>query len=299
MKKLIFAGCLLVINLVADVITATPYIATINYDSDPLKSEKDKATLFGVRATIGDLNYLIEADLINTSTQYKPTTTTTGNRRRNNTNTQTLNQQEIALSYSKYYEKIMFRVGGHYINSNDEQLGNGNVILTTLGGYKTLDKDRYNYGIQAYYSYYSKGHDENYTPKAVQIMQFTPYFSFYKPLTTNLANTLLLKLNYQIAPDYIKENYTSYEISDTIHYKSLFATLYLYGGEMRTGVKDDGVTIFNTLDLMKRGYNMKVGYYITKAAVVSISYGQNSYEEYGLTQEATNSVAVVNFNYGF
>jgi hypothetical protein len=73
---------------------------------------------------------------------------------------------------------------------------------------------------------------------------------------------------------------------------------------MKTGVKDGGFTVMNTLDLMKDGYDVKIGYYISAGAIMTISYGENNYQEFDTTtasllDDGTNSVAVATFNYSF
>jgi len=108
-----------------------------------------------------------------------------------------------------------------------------------------------------------------------------------------------VKANYQIASNYIKKSYFSYDVSDTVFYKSFFFVLRGYGGRMRTGVKDNGFTVFNTLDLMKTGYGAKVAYNFTKKSLLSLSYDINNYREYGRTQDGSNSVVVASFSYKF
>ncbi len=288
MKKLLLGTTLIASALMAEVTTVTPYGGTIDYGNDATKSFKDKATLVGAHMSIGTLAYLLEADYSRITTKYLDSTTPD------------LKQDDITLAYSKYNAKTMFKVGVHYINTNDKQLEDGIIGIVALGGYKYFGYDKLSYGVEGYYSYYKNGHDENYAEvKKINIFQETPYISYYKSIDINWGNTFVLKGNFQQAKDYVKTSYSSFEISDTIFYKSFFTTLKYYNGEMRTGVKDGGMTVYNTLDLMKSGYDIKLGYYISKSTVVSVSYAQNTYTEYGLVTDNTNSIAIASLNYSF
>ena len=290
MKKIILGSVLAISTMFAEVVTVLPYAGLIDYDSD--KSIKDKATLLGVHASVGTLKYLLEADYSHIATEYKDSAI------------DDLSQDDMTLAYGRYFDNFMFRIGDHYISTNDEQLGDGNIIIAGLGAYNFDGYDKYSYGVEGYYSTYSDGHDESFNKKSISITQFTPYLSFYKYFNENMTNTIVLKMNYEIASDYEDDSYTSYEISDTFGYKHFFSTLKYYDGEMRTGVKDGGFTVFNTLDLLNDGFDVKLGYYLTPNATVSISYGENNYEEFDqgtatMLDEGTNSVTVATFSYTY
>lgn len=292
MKKIILGAALASSCLLAEVVTLLPYGGMIDYGSDSSKSFKDKATIFGAHVTVGDLSYLIEADYAHIDTKYK------------DSNIENLKQDDMSLVYGGYYTNFMYRIGAHYISTNDDQLKDGIVAIASLGGYNYFDYDKLSYGLEGYYSHYDKGHNENYTEKSIAIIQVTPYLSYYKSINVNWGNTLSLKMNYQLAGDYIQDTYSSYEISDTIFYKSFFTTLQVYTGEARTLVQDSGMTVFNTLDLMKNGYKVQLGYYITKDALISASYGMNEYREFDqtfstITQDNINSIALVSLSYSF
>lgn len=278
MKKLLLTASILAATLNAEVISLLPYGGSLSYDTDSAKSVKDTATLYGVHATVGTLKYLIEVDYLKTDISYK------------NTSFENLNQDDITFAYGRYFENFMLRGGIHYISNNDPILGDGYVGFGTLGGYNYVGYDKYSYGVEAYYSKY----DNN-----VSLAQFTPYFSAYNAINVNWGNTLVLKANYQVTPDYAKSNYLSYDVSNTIYYKSIYLTLRGYGGEMVSGVKDSGFTVINTQDLMQTGYGAKLGYYFTPSAILSLSYDVNNYEEVNLVEAGSSSVVMASFYYGF
>jgi len=291
-KKIIIGSLLVASSVFGEVVTVTPYGGHIDYDSDSDKSIKDKSTLFGAHASVGTLKYLLETDYSHIATEYK------------NSDIDDLSQDDFSLSYGMYFKNFMFRIGDHYIDTNDKELGNANVVIAAIGGYNFDGYDKYSYGLEGYYSTYSDGHDEHYDDKSISITQLTPYLGFYKYFNQTMSNNIVLKVNYEIASDYVDDSYTSFEVANTFAYKSFFTTLKYYDGDMRTGVKDGGFTVFNTLDLYKDGFDIKLGYYITKDAVVSVSYSQNNYEEFDeisatMLDEGTNSVTVATFSYTF
>jgi hypothetical protein len=292
MKKFMLGSMLLASSMFGDAITVVPYGAKIDYDNDSDKSIKDKGIMGGIHASIGNLNYLLEVDYAHLKTEYK------------NSDIDDLKQDDVSLVYGRYFKNFMFKIGDHYISTSDKELGDANIIIAGVGAYKFDGADKYTIGLDGYYSKYSDGHDETYDEKSISITQFTPYISFYKLINDDISNTINLKVNYQKASDYEDDSYTSYEISDTFGYKNFFTTLKYYNGDMRTGVKDGGMTVFNTLDLMNDGFDIKLGYYITPKAVLTISYGQNNYEEFDeitatMLDEGTNSVTTVALSYTF
>jgi len=292
MKKIIIGSMLVASCLFGDVTSVVYYTGDLKYDEDKKKSVKNTAKLYGVHMSIGSLSYLIEADYAKFTAKFK------------NTAVAELDQSDIALTFSKYFSKWMVKIGNHDINTNDPLLKDGNVIIAMLGGYIFNWYSKFSYGLEGYYSTYSNGQDELKVRKAINITQYTPYFSFFKSFSINLKNNISVKYNYQLASEYVKKNYESYEISDSIYYKNFFTTLKYYGGEMRTGVKDGGATVMNSLDLMKDGFDVKMGYYLSASAIISLSYGENNYQEYtafpaSLLEDGTNSVATIAYSQSF
>jgi len=298
MKKFILGATFVASSLMADVSTILPYAGYINYDSNINKSTKDTASLFGIHYSKGNLSYLFELDYSHLNSVYKSQYESTPFGQTVN-NPSDLKQDDFVIAYSNYKTNYMSKVGYHYVSTNDETLGDGHIFNYTIGGYKWKGYDKYSLGLESYYSIYSDGHDENYDSKAINIFQFTPYVSFYQGINVNTSNTISLKLNYEIATDYVDTDYVSYEFSDTFAYKKFFTTASFYTGESRTGVKDGGSTVFNSLDLMKTGYNLKVGYYLKPNTILTFSYGANTYREYKASSDGTNNVMVTSLSYNF
>jgi hypothetical protein len=236
----------------------------------------------------GNLNYLLELDYSKTDIKYKDSVIKSN-----------LKQDDITLVYGKYFSKYMFKVGMHHINTTDTDLGDGDTIIFTIGGYKWKGYDKHSYGIENYYTKFKDGHDENFIAKSINVIQFTPYYSFSKAININTRNNIDFKINYIKADDYNTKSYTSYEISDTLYYKKFFTTIKAYGGKMKTGVKDNGFTVYNSKDELKDGYNIKIGYNFKPNLLISSSYGVNNFTEFSKTEDTTSKVLTASLTYTF
>lgn len=267
--------------------TIAPNFGTIAYDTSANKSAKEKTLFGGFYASIGDLSYLSEFSYEYMDTRYKDTTITD------------LKQHDIAFMYSKYYASYMFKGGLHYINTNDTILGDGITLATALGGYKFKNYDKYSYGVEGYYSNYNNGHNEDGVQKSISIVQLTPYFGFYKTINSNNKNSFNLKFNYQITSNYTQKSYSSLEVSDTYYYKRLFSTIQAYLGKMKTGIRGGGMVVYNTLDLEKNEYSLRLGYYLKSNFIVSANYTIDSYREYLKNEDAKNNTALFSLTYRY
>ncbi len=298
MKKIILGLVVSLISLFADVARVVPYVGNISYSDNVNESYKESSSLLGVYANVGNLSYLLEGSYGYIDTTYKKASQTGLE-----TEIPNLTQHDISLAYSSYYANFMFKLGGHYIATNDLILDDGVVAIVSLGGYNYVDYDKYSYGLNFYYSYYNKGRNENSditdASSQIGIIQYSPYFSYFKSISYTMSNFVSLEFNYQTTEDYIQKEYYSYGISDTFYYKSLFIELSGYLGEMRSGVKDGGMSVFNSLDLQKNGVKSKLGYYLSKDFIVDLSYAQNTYVEYALIDEAKNEIYTASVNYRF
>ena len=285
--KLILGSLLLTTSLFADKTTVVPYVAHLKYDSNSAKSAKDDGNVEGIYLNRGNLGYLLEFDASKTDIKYK------------NSAISNLKQEDYTIDYSKYFPTYFLKAGLHHINTSDSDLGNGNIFIMAVGGYKWKGYDKYSYGVEGFYSIYKDGHDENYIAKEIKVSQISPNFTFSKAVNINTRNNIALKLNYIIASDYNTKNYTSFEVADTLYYKKFFTTLKAYTGKMKTGVKDGGNTVYNSKDLLKNGFNLKIGYFAKPNLKLNASYGINKFREYGKTEDGSNSVVTASLSYTF
>lgn len=294
MKKKFLLFLATVSALTADVVSVTPYAGVLGYENDVTKSIKEKGRFYGLYASVGDLSYLLEADIARTDITYKETV------KNSYPDLEDIAQYDATLAYGRFWSSFYLKGGVHYINSNDVVLNDGIVGILSLGGYKFAGYDKYSYGVEGFFSYYKDGHDDSlaYTQKAVSIYQISPYLSAYN-VFGGFGNLFAVKGDYQLTPDYVKNSYFSYTISDTLYYKSLYVNLRWRGGEMKTGVTNGGFAINNTLDLQKSGFGAEAGYYFSYKAILSVGYERNSYIEYGATQEGKWDKTMASFTYKF
>ncbi len=287
MKKIIIGSFIAANALFGQVTTLLPYFGTMDYANDPAKSTKDSSKFYGIYGSTGDLDYLLETNIGYLRTEFKDATK------------EDLKQYDLSLAYSRYYKHFMYKVGIHHTNTTDKDLGDGNTFMLALGGYKWVGYDKYSYGVEGYYSYYKDGHTDTGVESSIKLYQATPYFQVSKAINTNTRNVFDIKVNFAHADQYTTKDHTSFEVIDTLYYKKAYLMLKGYGGEMISGVKDSGMTVYNTIDLMKKGFEAKAGYYFKSNMIGSISYGKNYYREYRQTEDTTNSVLLATFSYSF
>lgn len=263
--------------------TVLPYFVQLNYDKDVKKSTKDTGTISGVYVSSGDLSYLLEADFAKTNISYKDKTTTK------------YSQTNSSLFYSHYRPKFMAKIGVHTINTNDTSLGNGSIYALIINGYHWKKYDKHTYGIELFASEYEK---------KVSLMQYSPHYIHSQAIDINTRNNIELKVNYITTNDYITtsanvKSWTSFEFANTLYYKKWALLLKAYGGEMKTGVKDSGSTVFNNKDLLKTGYTTKINYFMSPSSNISIGYSSNSYREDGAEQDGINTAILVTLSHTF
>jgi len=284
--------------IAADVSTVIPYAGILSYDSDGAKSLKDDAKIGGFYSSVGNLDYLLEFAYGYTDITYKDKTV------------ENIKQHDITVKYAKYYQNYTWNAGLHYINNNEKDtlkdLGNGYIAIAGLDGYKWFGYNKLTYGVSMYYAYYNAAYNDTslVSTKNIKVLQISPKIIYSKMINFNTRNTISLMANFIKANDYQDSDYNSYEISDTIGYKSFYATFKYNGGEMRSGVKDGGFTVFNNKDLFKRAYSAKFGYYFTPTLEADISYTKNNYQEYDsenlrLLPEGSNRVIVFSMHYSY
>jgi len=299
MKKLLIGSLLTSGLLLANVTTVLPYAGHISYDDSQTKSLKNSANFEGIYATTGNLDYLLEFAYNYIDIEYK-----------NNLNIDNLKQHDLTLVYSKYYASYMFKAGIHYIDNNEKEtfrdLGDGYTVIAGLAGYTWFDKNKFTYGTDVYYSSYNKAHDDTtaLTTKNVNVLQFTPYVSYSNVISQTVRNDLTVKANLIFANDYKDSDYYSFEISDTLVYDKFYATVSYLFGNMKSGIRNAGFTVFNTKDLYKNSFDVKLGYYFTPNLSLSLDYTVNRYEEYNaatlqLLPQGRSDVTYISLSYSF
>ena len=285
-KKIVLMSSLVATSLFGEVATILPYYANIDYATN--NSIKDKGTLGGVYMSYGNLNYLVDLDVASTTIDYKDPTLFS-----------TLKQTDVTASYAQYFPTFMYKIGIHNINTTDTDLGDGNTLITALGGYKYYGYDKLTYGLEGYWTRYGSGHDDNGVAQTINIYQATPYIGYSKAIDINSRNNLDVKLNYIYASKFNTKDYTSLNVVDTYYYKNFYSAINGYTGRMKAAVQDGGHTVYNLKDLVKNGYGVKFGYYLSKDLNLDVSYNRNNFVENGFIDDTSNNIFVTSLRYSF
>ena len=88
-------------------------------------------------------------------------------------------------------------------------------------------------------------------------------------------------------------------MSDTYYYKRVFFTLQASFGEMKTGVQNGGMVVYNSKDLEKERYSFQAGYYFTRNLIMNINYAIANYKEYLKSEDAKKSTALFSLSYRY
>lgn len=283
MKKLVSLGLIAGALFAKEVTTIVPYYAVLDYGN---KSSKDNGNIKGIYFSNGTLNYLFEFAYSKTDIKYK------------NSATPNLIQDEITAIYSNYFVNKSFKIGIHSNSTTDTDLQNGNTLIFGASGWKWLGYySKLTFGADFYTSYYANGKDLKYKTAKVRVNQISPFISYYKAYKSFL-NTITFKLNYEKISAY-DESLTSYELKDNFAKGKFYAEAEIFTGKMRTGIKDNGFTVYNSKDKYKNSYKIKAGYYLKSNLKADISYTYNKFDEFGNQKDTTNSVIVATVSYSF
>ena len=293
MKKLVLASSLAMV-LSADVVTVLPFLSYINYDGSSSKSIKDNAKYGGIYANVGNLGYLFEVSYSYLDTKYKDSSISN------------LKQHDITAVYGKYFKNFMFKLGMHYISNNENKsyidLGGGYIGIAGIGGYHWVGYDKISYGLDGYYSSYKDGKNDDLSNQktGMTIYQASPYFTYSKAIDINTRDTFSVKLNYIYAPQYKSKSYTSFEIFNTLLYKSFYNTLRYMGGKSKSGVFNGGFVVFNSKDTLTQAFDVTLGYYFTPALTLDLTYSYLKYDEYWIaSKDATRASYTATMSYRF
>jgi hypothetical protein len=298
LKKLLLLTLVTSNCLLADV-SVMPFIGAIKYDNSLIKSLKDNSVFLGLEADISKHNYLLEANYKYSNIKYKDTL-----------NLQSLIQHDLSMIYTSIHPSYALKIGGHYINNNEStnfrDLGTGYIGIAGLEGYNSFNQMKLSYGLEAFYSVYPTAHSDTSTAYTllIDVVQFTPYLKYSLVLNQSLRNDISFKVNAIASTQYKDPGYLSYEFTDTVVYDKFYAILKVFTGEMKSGVKDGGVTVMNTKDLYTSAYDFKAGYYLSPTLALDFSYGVNYYQEYNaatltLSPEGQNSVGMISLSYDY
>ncbi len=281
--KFILLVLISVLSLHAEVVTIVPYSGVLNYDSN---STKSSGTINGIYVSSGTLSYLTEFSYTSTDVKYKQST-------------DNLKQDEFTFIYNRYFRTNAFTIGLHTNSTTDTTLQNGTTLIVGVKGWRYRGYNKFTYGLDYYNTNYANGEDLEDNNARVIVSQFTPYFSYYKPYR-KFTSLISGKVNFETINAYTNDtSYISYEIKDKLFYKQIYVEFGYFGGKLRTGIKDGGMTVYNSKDIITQAFSAKIGYYINTRLNTSLSYSSSTYDEYENADDLSSSVLVMTLSYTF
>jgi hypothetical protein len=281
--KFILLVLISVLSLHAEVVSIVPYSGVLNYDSNSIKSS---GTINGVYVNSGTLSYLTEFSYTSTDVKYKQST-------------DNLVQDEFTFIYNRYFKTHALKIGLHTNSTTDTTLENGSTFILGMKKWKWYGYSKFTYGLDYYSTFYGNGENLDGNKTKVTVTQFTPYFSYYKPYR-KFTSLISGKVNFETINAYTNDtSYTSYELKDKFFYKKGYLELGYFGGKLRTGIKDGGMTVYNSKDIITQALSAKVGYYINTKLNTSLSYTSSTYDEYKNADDLTSSAIVMTLSYTY
>ena len=287
----------------AEVTTILPFKASLKYGD---KSTKEKGIINGFYISNGTLNYLTEFAYSHTDIEHK------------NTATNNLVQDEVTMVYTKFNPNYSLKIGLHTNSTTDVDLQNGNTLILGTTIWKWFGYDKLTFGLDYYTTYYVNGKDLNGTATPIRVHQVSPSLTYFKNIGT-FNNTLSIKGNFTKVEGYIIDKTTetttnetkedefealnSVEVKNTFAYKSLYLELGYFSGKLRTGIRDAGMTVYNSKDIIKQSASAKIGFNIAGTLNTSVGYTATTFDEYGgildNTKDVTNKAMVATISYSY
>jgi len=262
--------------------TIVPYYSIINYDKS---SKKDKGILDGFYLSNGSLSYLLEINYSKIKLKYKDSLIPE------------LLQEEMSLKYNKYYYKYSYKVGLHTNSTTDTSLQNGNTIILGLKGWKYYNYNKLTYGVDYYHTMYANGTNLENEIKKININQITPYVSYFNYFS-NFQNNVKLKMNVESIKEYDDKTLYSFELEDILYLGKYNLSFNYFKGEMQTGIRSGGDTVYNSKDKLEQEFGIKLTYNYSKDLQASMSYKFMNYYEFE-NKDTSNQMSVFSISYKF
>jgi len=278
MKKRVVAGMFMLgTSLFAEVTTVATNIAFLNYSD----AKKSSATSSSAYISTGTLSYLTEFAYSRTDMTY------------NNT-VQTLSQDEFTFVYNRYFVGYSYKFGLHMNSTTDTDLENGTTAILGIGAWNYFGYSKLSYGLDYYYSTYANAIDLNFQKNSIIVNELSGYVSYYAPFQS-FSNLFAIKINYESIEVY-EESYTSFEVSNKLYIGDAEFALKGFFGKMQTGIRDGGMVVYNSKDILKNSFSVYLGYHLDENFMLNISYSQIKSDEY-LSNEILTSVVAVGASY--
>lgn len=286
MKKI----CMLLGVLTASILQAQNSVSVYGGSLDYSDSAKDTGWFSGIYYQNSSLTDKLELAYERTEISYIDTAT------------QELKQNDITAAWTHYLSSnYLFRVGGHYINSNDALTDNGFVVFTGLKYFQGFDFDM---GVDGYYSEYTNYTYTSSTQEGLTVVQVEPSIGFNFSDYLSPMGSFYLKVFYDyIAPDTkntgtLNDTYHSAGFSLKNFNGSWSNEIGGWAGKQVFAVKNGGFSVYNLAEERKFGTYASVHYAFTKSTGLKIQYAYESFDEEGFSNASSQTLfAVLNHSF--
>ncbi len=125
--------------------------------------------------------------------------------------------------------------------------------------------------------------------KSKNIFQLSPYFENYYFIKTNIINY------FRFFIDFIryKDNFLAAGFKNTIFYKKFYFSFEFEGGELIEYIKDNGHSVYNTQDRVKKIFTLSFGY-----KNLNLSFKRKYFKEY-LGYNTSNKIFSISYTKKF
>ncbi|KUG25999.1 hypothetical protein ASZ90_004165 [hydrocarbon metagenome] len=262
----------------AQSVTIMPYHLPINYKDSGVRENSSLTGVYG--AFQSDLNNKFELafdySYFNYISNFK------------------IKQFDFTFAYTNESSpEEKFRLGGHYIVSDDVLTDQSYVLFAGVSKYRFRSWDA---NLDVYYSNYG-----DYSSK-FNAIQLSPTFGLTFPFDRTQGvyfNTQVyfIRLSEKIILD--KKNYFSVKETITYYNNNFSVSAYALFGEQRFAVRQNGFLVYNSADLMKTGFGGSLTYSFTQNIFLKggVEYDKFDEEAYGTSATSTKFIILAGFNF--
>ncbi len=282
MKKIIFSFLILFIPLVTRAqaqvrLDGVGYFMSLSYSQSENKKDGFVA---GSYCYLGfGLNHSVESVIDHTKINYE--------------NDYAIDQWDATLIYTHYGLADNYRLGAHYLITDDPLTDHGIAIF---GGMKHYVPYQWSAGLDGYVTFYG-----NYEPR-LAVAQLTPQAGFYFARGINSGFYSEIKGFYIRLSDEVGLNKKDYfSIKETIRYYAGNLTLSVFGwaGEQAFAIQNDGMLLYNIAEKHIGGYGGYIRYVFAGSMSVQLGAQAEFFNDVGLKTEAVSRKAILSIGRTF
>jgi len=216
-----------------------------------------------------------------------------------------IKQNDFTAVWTHFVGKnLLFRVGAHYIDSNDKDTDEAYTAFAGIKYYQGYDFDL---GVDGYYSDYTN-HERADASKGLTVTQIEPSVGFSFGDYKSETGSFYLKTFYiYISPDTVEgglldDSYHSGGVQLKNFNGNWTNELGAWVGKQVFGVRHDGFTIYNLAEERKGGVPFSSQYAFSKKASLKLQYSYEKFDEAdnnAIIKDASSNIFALFLNYSF